>query len=209
MVAQVDHVLGQIENHEALSAAALREIESASARAHARLARVRKDGTALHQALSAAREAVGLWRERALRAGEDDSRALECLRRSKQAEHRAALLEQRAVEHDKAARELEKDVRALVERVSTLRDQHNVMRARQVRAEALASLHTSSESLGGELGAIFERWECQVAQSEFAGGCSFETEDGLDRELADEEELSSLRAELSSLRGARGGQHHE
>jgi len=207
VVARIDELVARVENHESLAAAALVELQTATARAQTRQARVRKDGEALRQALSREREAVVQWRERAKRSLEDEARALECLRRSKLAEQKAAELDKRASEHDRAQRELAKDVRVLEERLNALREQHNLMRTRQVRAEALASVQEHGDRLGGELATIFERWETQVAEAEFAGGCRPGEEDTLEQELAGEEELAQLRGELAALRDERGGGH--
>jgi phage shock protein A len=207
VLARVDELCVRVENHESLAGAALLELQTAAARAQARQGRVRKDGEALRQAFAKERDAVGQWRERARRSLTDEARALECLRRSKRAQHKAVELEQRVAEHEKAERDLGKDVDLLQERLSVLREQHNLMRTRQVRAEALASVSGSGDKLGGELAAIFERWETQVAEAEFCGGCRVGTEDTLDEQLSGEEELVALKGELASLGDARGGDH--
>ena len=197
--ARIDELVARVENHEALTEAALHELQTATARGQARLARVRRDGDAMRKALADERAAIGQWRERAKRQAEE-ARALECLRRSKVAQQKVTELEQRLTRHEQAERTLARDVSALGERLAQLREQRNVMRARQTCAEALAVVQGGANELGGELSMIFERWETQVAEAEL-GGAAHPTDDELSRELQDEETLAELRAELGALRG--------
>jgi phage shock protein A len=199
--ARIDELCGQIENHEALADAALRGLTAGTAQAQARLARVRRDGKALCEELEKRRAAAAQWRERALRVQDDESKALECLRRSKRAAQGVAELEQRVADHDRAERELGKDVLALQERLGALREQRNLMRTRQARADAIASVHGGATGLSGELDSIFERWESRIAQTEFTAGSRPTDDDSLELELAGEEEQAALRAELEQLRG--------
>src|SRR3954469_18219040 len=85
VVASIDSLIVQVENHEAQVTSTLRELEQGVARSKVQLMRVERDGTALKQALSDEREAAIRWRERALRE-EQEARALECLRRHKRSE---------------------------------------------------------------------------------------------------------------------------
>jgi phage shock protein A len=200
VVARIDELIARVENHEALADAALCELQSATARGQARHARVRRDGDALRKALSQEQQAAAQWRERALRQSED-ARALECLRRSQHAARKAGDLQQRLAHHEQAERTLAADVSALGERLTHLREQRNMMRARQTCAEALAGVHGGARELDAELAGIFERWELHVAEAEFFGEHRPVHADELARELDDEESQAALRAELARLRG--------
>ena len=206
MVARFDELAARVENHEVLADAMLSELQAATAHAQSRYAAVKRDGEALQRALREQQQATAQWRERARRSTQDEARALECLRRSKQAEQRAHELTQRSAAHERAERDLGKDVELLVERLDAARAQRNLMRTRQARAEALASVQTCGDALGHELSAVFERWETRVTEVEFAGRCTADSGDALAQELASEEELLALRTELETLR-AQGGEH--
>ncbi len=94
LVSRVDGMVSRIENHEALAQSAVRDVRRAGARARVQLRRVRVDGERLRDELSRLREDVETWRERApRRAVEDESAALECLRRSRRSMGRADALE--------------------------------------------------------------------------------------------------------------------
>ena len=79
-----DWVITQIENHEALVGAAIRDAQGAVAKARAQLQRVKGDGQRLRERLSEAQTNMELWQDRAIRiAKTDQERAIECLRRKK------------------------------------------------------------------------------------------------------------------------------
>ncbi len=201
LLSRVDWMVTQVENHEALAQSAIREVQRSAARAKVQLAKVRKDGAVLREQLGEARGTEATWRERAQRlAREDEERAVECLRRSKAASRRAARLAERVAEHDRVEKQLGRDVQAVEQRLGHLKEQRNLLRTRQSRAEALTQVAEASQPLGPEVGELFERWETRVMERELESQCSVdEGVDDLEEELAGEEEQASLRAELEDL----------
>ncbi len=201
VVASIDSLIVQVENHEAQVTSTLRELEQGVARSKVQLMRVERDGAALVQALAEEREAANRWRERAMRE-EQEARALECLRRHKRCERRVLELAQNQAEHARVEQQLKRDIRTLEQRLLELRQQRNTMRTRQSRAEAFSVVQGSGDVENGEIGAIFERWETRVAETEIASGCLIATlgMDNFDEEFLDAEELASLKLELGDLR---------
>jgi phage shock protein A len=199
VVSSIDEFVVQIENHEAQVASALRELEQAVARAKVQLVRVDRDGKALEQSVSDEREAVVRWRERALREPQE-ARALECLRRHKRAVARARELEQRLLEHQRMEQQLRRDVRALETRLGELREQRNLMRTRQSRADAFGVVQGAAGLGTLELGDVFERWETRVTESEVASGCLITSLDSFEDEFVDAEEEAALKLELQALK---------
>ena len=65
---QLDQAIGQIENHDAVVDASVREARHASAKAKVRLARVRAGGQRLRAQLQAVLESEQTWIDRARRA---------------------------------------------------------------------------------------------------------------------------------------------
>ena len=201
LLSRVDWMVAQVENHEAIAQSAIREVQQSAARAKVQLARVRRDGGGLREQLAEAREAAVTWRERARRiAAEDEDSAVECLRRSKTAERRATRLTQRLADHERVEKQLARDVQAVEQRLSTLKEQRNLLRTRQARAEALSSVARASQPLSTEVGEVFERWETRVMERELEGECAV-SDDGDDFEdgFTSEEERRALRAELDDL----------
>jgi phage shock protein A len=199
VVASIDSLIVQVENHEAQVSSTLRELEQGVARSKVQLMRVERDGLALKQALAEEREAGVRWRERAMRE-EQEPRALECLRRHKRCERRVLELAQSQTEHARIELQLKRDVQTLEQRLFELRQQRNTMRTRQSRAEAFNVVQGSGDLENGEIGAIFERWETRVAETEVQSGCLVASIDSFDEEFLDAEEAASLRLELSDLR---------
>ncbi|MEM7408908.1 MAG: hypothetical protein AAF430_01570 [Myxococcota bacterium] len=194
LVAQVDTLLGRLENHEAVAASTLRAATRAGARARVRLQRVQRDGEALKQKREEAREAVERWQQRASElAGRDENAALECLRRRRASEREGRSLERRLEEHSRTERALASDVAAVEERLSTLRERHHVLATRESRADAMVVTPDV------EMGEVFERWEMALAEREIADGHP-DAPDAFEAELDRNEEEAELRAELAALR---------
>ncbi|HEY0463724.1 MAG TPA: PspA/IM30 family protein [Polyangiaceae bacterium] len=199
VVASIDSLIVQVENHEAQVSSTLRELEQGVARSKVQLLRVERDGAALKQALADEREAAVRWRDRALRE-EQEPRALECLRRHKRCERRLLELAQHQAEHARVEQQLKRDVLTLEQRLFELRQQRNTMRTRQSRAEAFSVVQGSGDLENGEIGAIFERWETRVAETEVQSGCLLSSVDSFDEEFLDAEEIATLKLELDDLR---------
>src|SRR4051812_16134493 len=150
VVASIDSLIVQVENHEAQVSSTLRELEQGVARSKVQLMRVERDGLALEQALSEEKQAATRWRERATRE-EQELRALECLRRHKRCERRVRELSQNQSEHARVELQLKHDVRTLEQRLFELRQQRNTMRTRQSRAEAFTVVQGSGDLESGEI----------------------------------------------------------
>lgn len=199
VVASIDSMIVQVENHEALAGSALRGLEQGIARSRVQLLRVERDGRALRQALANEQSAASVWRDRARREANPE-RALECLRRHKRAQARCVELMRNQSEHDRIEQQLKLDVQTLERRLFELRQQRNTMRTRQSRAEAFHAAQGGGDSERAEIEGIFERWESRVAETEVASGCLLTEEDSLDEELSSAEELELLRVELTALK---------
>src|SRR3954469_3480632 len=122
VVASIDSLIVQVENHEAQVSSALRELEQGVARSKVQLMRVERDGSALKQALAEEHEAANRWRDRAVRE-EQDERALECLRRHKRSERRVRELTENQSEHARIEQQLKRDIQTLEQRLFELRQQ--------------------------------------------------------------------------------------
>lgn len=206
LVSRVDWMVSQVENHEAVARSAIREVQRAAARARVQLARVRADGRRLRDRLAEARDAERTWRERARASGAaDEARALECLRRSRQAARRAADLARRLDEHERVEKQLEQDVARVEEQLGQLEERRNLLRTRQSRAEALARVREAGAPLCADVGELFERWETQVTEREIEGECPVTDadtrgeSDAFAAAFAEREEEASLREDLHAL----------
>jgi len=201
ILSSFEGVVGQLENHEALVTTAIREAEQAAGRAKAQLARVQKDGIAMRKRIEELQEQATLWEDRAKRvATQDEAKALECVRRRQRYLAQASKIEEQAVAHVKLERQLGADLSIVQEKLGTLRQQRNIMRTRESRAEALRVVHSIDSSTIGEIDDIFDRWEARISACEQHVDSSSPNEtDELSVEFTSKEEEGDLKAILHSL----------
>lgn len=196
----VDGVLAQVENHEAAVSSAIGRVRQATARARVQLKRVERDQQAMRDTLLEEEKAIDAWRRRA-KAADDETVALECLRRHKAAERRVLRLRQRLGEHERSHKELSDGIRILNGRLSELTERKNLMRTRQSRAQASHGMASTTGPIG-DLEDVFERWEARVGEIEIASDCA-EPVDLFEAEIEAVEDSASLRLELEELRAER------
>ena len=193
----VDGVLAQVENHEAAVGAAIGRVRQSTARARVQLKRVERDQQTLRDSLAQEERAIEAWRRRA-KSAEDETVALECMRRFKASERRLQLLRQRLAEHERSHKELGEGIRMLNARLCELNERKNLMRTRQSRAEAAHGMASTTGPIG-DLEEVFDRWETRVGEIEIASECA-EPLDAFEAELDAVDETTDLRLELEALR---------
>ncbi len=199
LVASIDRVIGQVENHEALVEATLKEVRRGAARAKVSLARVRRDGDGLRARLTRATAEQEDWRRRALGCREtDEAKALECLRRAKKAEREGAAVKERLEKHEESERRLSEEVEALQARVSELQERHNQMRTRDAVARGSAGVDDITSGAASDIESAFDRWEENLAMVEVARPATADV-DTFAREFEAADDDAVLRAELEEL----------
>jgi phage shock protein A len=196
---RIDAMIVQVENHEAQVTTAIRELGHLVAKAKVQLRRVRRDGEALRAVRARELDSRDQWRARAAREP-DDGRALECLRRARQADRQVARLEARLGEHQRSEQRLCRDVDELEQRLRELIEQRNRMTTRQTRAEAMAVVQAADASLEGGLEEVFDRWDTHVTAAEYESGCGEGPFEALEQDFQTEEEQRELTEELAELR---------
>lgn len=202
IVSSFDSVISQVENHESIVNCAIREVQETGARAKAQLNKVSQDGQAMRKRLLELKDQTELWQERAIKtAGIDEKKAIECLRRKRRLEKTISELETQEREHARFEKQLAADLIVLDEKVVRLKQQRNVLRTRQSRAEAMRLLQSDDSALVNEIDDIFERWEFRVGEYEARATAFTEKVDELDEDYSLQEEESSLRAELDKISG--------
>jgi phage shock protein A len=196
---RVDAMIVQVENHEAQVTTAIAELGHLVAKAKVQLGRVQRDGEALRALREREVEARDRWRARAAHEP-DDGRALECLRRARQADRQVERVEARLDEHQRSEQQLQRDVAELEQRLRELVEQRNRMATRQTRAEAMAVVQAADAGLLGGLDEVFERWDTRLTTSEYESGCVEGPFDALDQAFQSQEEDRELTEELTELR---------
>ncbi len=205
VAASFDWMVTQVENHEALVNSAIREVQEARARAQVQLKRVRNDGQGMRKRLVELAQAAEQWKERAMTAAKtDEQKAVECLRRQRRAAAALLELEEQERAHAKLEKQLTADLGSIDERLVTLKQQRNLMRTRQSRAEALKTLQGDDSRIISEIDDIFERWEIKVSEYEIEGSCVESTGDALEEQFNAQEEETALKEELKMLLATQG-----
>jgi phage shock protein A len=195
--------VGQLENHEALVGVAIREAEEAAGRAKGQLSRVQRDGQVMRKRHQELQGRIEVWQNRAVRcASVDEEKAVECVRRRQRLIAQAAALEEQVVRHGTLEKQLATDLGLVQEKLVALRQQRNLLRTRQSRAEALRLLQSVDSVAMGEIDDIFDRWESKISGLEvFSELSSSQLEDDLDAHFSTTEEDAELRKVLSTLVG--------
>lgn len=196
---RVDHMVSQIENHDAVVEVAIKESRQATAKAKVRLARVQRDGGVLRSKISQLRNDEKMWASRARDiAIKDEERALQCLRRRKACRQQLEQLVQALNQHEALEQRLAKDIGAAERKLAEMSQQRNLMRTRQSAAEALNSIGDMDETVALDVADAFERWEIKVTEAELEVGTT-DSVDVLEREFLETEDKQALQAELQQL----------
>lgn len=199
ITSSVDRAVSKVENHDAIINSALRDTQQAAARSRVRLERVRKDGNSLKSRRKELQLAVSRWTDRAKSiAANDESKALECLRRRKDCEAQLHNLRDSIEKHDELEARISNQVKKIESRIGEVAQQRNMMRSRQSVAEAMNTINNIEGVSYGEIEDTFDRWEINLGESEILMGAGRMT-DPLDTAFLAEEDTAELRAELSVL----------
>ena len=199
LVSNIDRVVGEIENNDAVIQATLSEMRRKVATAKVRLAQVHRQEANLDRQIRQRRKDEQLWGARALEvASTDEAKALECVRRRLQCRRQAEKLEQGQQHYQLTAEKLARGVEEGEERLAEMGQKHTLMRARQSTAEALHAAHQAGDDSLQQVEDSFDRWEVKILQEEMTMD-SDDMLDPLDREFTHSENEQLLRDELAAL----------
>lgn len=185
--AGLDHVVAELEDHDALVESSLRTLGQRAEKTRLELERARADGTRLRSQLALEQRNVETWREAAA-CEETDAEALRLLRRARRARARERRLAQQLKEHTDAEARFGERAAALTERIDALKRRQHLMRTRT--AEVVAR---DAEPLElAPIEEVFERWDVSLTRAEHLADPF--------GELERQEEERSLLVELAELR---------
>lgn len=195
----VTETLGELENHESVTAAALGDLRRNLARARAHAQRLRRHHSGLVQGEKEAYADAKRWRKRA-QLEEAEGPAIECLRRARAAQARAESLKQRAEQERTLVEEIEARVKKEEARFIDLQSKHRLLQAKQSAARATSACRTS---LGEDYQVqdAFERWEVKIAEQEYQPeDLETESHDAFADDYAKSEEHEALAKEWHQLK---------
>lgn len=200
IAANFNWAVTQIENHDALVASAIREVQRGEARARVQLTRVKRDGESLRAKINMARASAKSWEERAqVVAATDQKKAIECMKRRKRFLQEINERELQLAEQDRMEQELVRDIEAVQGRLEELKRKRNLMKGRESTAYSLSTLQSQEVGILGELDDVFERWEVKISEYETSAAKSESGIDELEAEFLSQEEEQELAGELAKL----------
>ncbi len=168
VVSSFEHVVNQLENHEAVVDTAIREAREAAAGASIKLNRIRRDGDRMQSRILEANEAAATWASRAVQVhASDSSKALECVRRRNLALNEVRHFEAELKAHREIEQQLQRDLLAMESRIAELGRRRNAFTAREFRAKALGAAEACAAATEAvTIEDVFDRWEMKLARTE-------------------------------------------
>ncbi len=197
--AGLDNAVSQVENHDAVVEAALKEARGAAARARVRLSRVQKEEANMRSKLAELENMQRKWTDRAIRtAKEDEKQALECVKRKNACEEQIIQTKDAIARHTQLETNVGSSVERIEQRITELTQQRNLMRSRHSAADAMRVINKIEGDCADGIDDTFERWEMLVAETEYMAGSAVNV-DTLNESFTKDENNESLKADLEDL----------
>jgi len=198
ITATLDSAVGQLENHDAIVEATIKQTRQSVAKTKARINTLRQQLNAYDSQLKEAREQYAIWTDRAASlADTDQQKALQCVARRNQYEAEIGRLNYSTEQQKDLIRDVSSNLQKLQSKLDEMTQKHNLMRSRQTVADVnRAVAYVSSDDSISE---TFERWESAVLEHEFAVSDAC-TRDPLDLELTRQEDEADLLAQLQMIK---------
>ncbi len=196
--ATLEGAVGQLENHDAIIEANIKQTRQAVAKTKARLASLRQQQNAFETQLKVALDQINVWEDRARSLADDDeNKALQCLSRRNQNEAEVRRLEQALHQQSVLITSVTGNLNTLKTKLDEMTQRHNLMRSRQAVADVNRVVARADESQ--HMNDTFERWEATVLETELAVSDACCT-DPLETQFTQQEQQAELRAQLDVLK---------
>lgn len=199
VTASLDSAVGQLENHDAIIDATIKQTRQAVAKTKARINTLRQQQHAYEAQLKEAHEQHALWTQRATKlANDDQGKALQCLSRRNQCQNDIDRLSNLIEQQKTLVRDVSLNLEKLQVKMDEMSQKHNLMRSRQAVADVNRAVGRASRD--ETVSDTFERWESIVMEHEMAVSdvCA---RDPLDAEFCQVENETELLAQLAELTG--------
>jgi phage shock protein A len=197
--AQINNVVDDFENHEALAALAIEEIEKIGRNSRIQLNRIRNRISELENKISALKLDAEKWSERAVKLeATDRESALNCVKRLKEAQKQIEILSLQQQKTIAQETKISADLVQISEQIGALRTRREDLISRQNLAKAKGKAATDGPGPARDANAIFERWESRVVGDEFEIPCEAPNDPFAER-FETEEQDADLNATLAML----------
>ncbi len=199
LYSQIDGIVGEIENHDALIKAAITEQRKKLAAAKVQLSKIQRSEKSTARQLAELKQKEKSWAERAITTSDkNETQALACLQRRQSVRDQITKCNDALLAYQQTASKMSADIARCEQELKAMSQKHELMRARQSSVEAQNIFNEVSDSSIDELETSFNRWELKLAQGEIDVE-GFDSTDTLEQEYISQENEQQLRAELADL----------
>jgi len=199
LVSRIDQVVGEIENHDAVIQASLNDMRKKLAEAKVRLSHVRRNEAQLKQQIHEQQQNAQRWRQRAIECAKcDETKALECVRRSQHCQDQIEKLALALTEYNHTAEKLARDIETSEQRLTEVKQKLTLMRARQSTSSAINTTGKLENNATQLLDETFDRWEINICQEDMSIE-TLDTIDPIEQAFITQEQQAELRIELAKL----------
>lgn len=200
LISRIDRVVTEIENHDAVIQAALNEMNSKMAKAKIALNQACRERDRIKTELETQQSNVHRWQERAIICAKtDESKALECLRRSHKSRDRAAGLQKSLNEYARSIEKMTGNIQSSAQRLNEMKQRLTLMRAKQATNKTDATIHSTCGDAESIVEDTFNRWEMHLNHDDIPFDCTTDDVDELEHEFITQEQQNDLRNELTAL----------
>lgn len=200
LISRIDRVVTEIENHDAVIQAALNEMNSKMAKAKIALNQACRERDRIKTELETQQSNVHRWQERAIICAKtDESKALECLRRSHKSRDRAAMLQKSLGEYTRSIEKMTGNIQSSAQRLNEMKQRLTLMRAKQATSKTDATAHSNCGDAESIVEDTFNRWEMHLNHDDIPLDCTTDDMDELEHAFITQEQQNDLRSELTAL----------
>ena len=195
--ATLDSAVGQIENHDAIIEATIKQTRQSVAKTKARINTLRQQQQAYETQLKDARDQHASWTQRATQlANNDQDKALQCMSRRNQCQSEINRLTLLIEQQKSLINDVSLNLQKLQAQSDEMSQKHNLMRSRQAVADVNRAVGKAANNIS--VNDTFERWESIVMEHEMTVN-DLCTRDPLELELTQQEDDAELLRQLTDL----------
>lgn len=164
---QVDVIVDDFENHEAVAGVAIKELEEWRGKTRIHQHRLQTLIGQFEASLTELHKEADTWAARAVKTKETDQpKALECVKRMVSAQQQIKTLETQRQNAQSQHTQLAADLNTVQTRLQTLNTQKAVFAARQNRLHLQTALKSGDSNPLAEAQKVFNRWEEAITGAE-------------------------------------------
>ncbi|GAB6141027.1 hypothetical protein JCM14076_17560 [Methylosoma difficile] len=196
---QIDGLVDDFENHEAVAGVAIKDLEDWRSQTRIHQHRLQKMIADFDSQLAELATEAATWSARAVKVREtDEQKALECVKRMRRAQQQSQLIARQLQTTQQQLAQLDADLATIQNQLHTLNSQKAVFAARQNRIQLQSGLKSGRDNPAEQAQKIFNRWEEAITGAELTSPEPVNTDPFADS-FAQEEDALALTMLLDEL----------